>query len=164
MHGARIIGEAGGSIRLGMNCIVLENAVIRGSGKHPCVIGASCVIGPNAHITGATLEDQVFIATGAAVFHGARIGHGSEVRVHATVHLRTVLAPGATVPIGWVAVGNPAVILPPDQHERIWEVQAPLNFPEWVYGVPRQTPELMAEVTRRLSEQLGAHGADAVLD
>src|SRR5262245_44243865 len=32
----------------------------------------NCLIGPNAH--GCTLEDEVFIATGAAVFHAARLG------------------------------------------------------------------------------------------
>ena len=46
----------------------------------------------------------MFVATGAAIFHGAVLGRGSEVRVHATVHLRTRLEPGAVVPIGWVAV------------------------------------------------------------
>jgi carbonic anhydrase/acetyltransferase-like protein (isoleucine patch superfamily) len=61
-------------------------------------------------VTGAELEDEVFIATGAAIFHGAHLGRGSEVRVHGTVHLRTRLEPGATVPIGWVAVGDPARI------------------------------------------------------
>ena len=66
-------------------------------------------------------------ATGAAIFHGAYLGRGSEVRVHATVHLRTRLEPGAVVPIGWVAVGDPASILPPDRHEEIWAVQAPLK-------------------------------------
>jgi hypothetical protein len=34
-----------------------------------------------AHIVGCTIEDDVFIATGAAVFHAARLGRGSEVRV-----------------------------------------------------------------------------------
>jgi carbonic anhydrase/acetyltransferase-like protein (isoleucine patch superfamily) len=81
------------------------------------------------------LKDQVFVATGAAIFHGARLGRGSEVRVHAVVHLRTRLEPGATVPIGWVAVGEPATILPPDQHDKIWEIQEPLNFPEWSMGL-----------------------------
>jgi carbonic anhydrase/acetyltransferase-like protein (isoleucine patch superfamily) len=109
------------------------------------------------------LEDQVFIATGAAVFHGAHLGRGSEVRVHATVHLRTRLEPGAVVPIGWVAVGDPPVILPPDQHEAIWAVQAPLNFPEWVYGLERGTPDLMVQVTRGLSEALGRHSQDEEL-
>src|SRR5262249_16671835 len=68
---------------------------------------------------------------------------GSEVRVHATVHLRTRLEPGALVPIGWVAVGDPARTLPPDRHDEIWEVQKPLNFPQWVYGFDRSTPDLM---------------------
>jgi hypothetical protein len=41
----------------------------------------------------------------------------------ATVHLRTVLPEGATVPLGWIAVGDPAEILPPYEHERIWAIQ-----------------------------------------
>jgi len=147
LHGARVVGEAGGAIRIGRDAIIMENAVIRASPKHPCTIGDHCLIGPSAHVTGATLEDEVFVATGAAIFHGAALGRGSEVRVHATVHLRTRLAPGATVPIGWVAVGDPARILPPDRHDEIWEVQKPLNFPEWVYGFDRSTPDLMRRVT-----------------
>jgi carbonic anhydrase/acetyltransferase-like protein (isoleucine patch superfamily) len=136
--------------------------VIRGSQRHPCTIGDHCLIGPNAHVAGAVLEDQVFVATGAAIFHGAHLGQGAEVRVHATVHLRTRLEPGATVPIGWVAVGDPASILPPDQHDRIWAVQEPLNFPESVYGLNRSTPDLMIEITRSLSETLGSHSGDVV--
>jgi carbonic anhydrase/acetyltransferase-like protein (isoleucine patch superfamily) len=164
MHGARLIGEGGGAIRIGEACIVMENAVIRASRRHPCTIGDHCLIGPNAHVTGANLEEQVFVATGAAIFHGARLGRGSEVRVHATVHLRTRLAPGSTVPIGWVAVGDPARILSPDRHDEIWAVQAPLDFPQFVYGFDRSTPDLMIEITRRLSNVLGAHAEDAVLD
>lgn len=160
LHGARIVGEAGGRIRIGRDAIVMENAVVRAGPRHPCTIGDHCLIGPNAHVTGAVIEDQVFVATGAAVFHGAVVGRGSEVRVHAIVHLRTRLEPGATVPMGWVAVGDPARILPPDRHDEIWKVQEPLNFPEWVYGLDRTTPELMRQVTRRLSESLGAHAGD----
>jgi carbonic anhydrase/acetyltransferase-like protein (isoleucine patch superfamily) len=163
LHGARVIGEAGGSIRIGRDCIVMENAVIRASPRHGCIIGNHCLIGPNAHVTGATIEDEVFVATAAAVFHGAHLGQGTEVRVHATVHLRTRLAAGSTVPIGWVAVGDPARILPPDRHDEIWAVQKPLNFPEWVYGYDRTTPDLMRHVTRRLSEVLGSHHGDAVI-
>jgi len=160
MHGARIIGEAGGAITIGKACIVMENAVVRASPRHPCVIADHCLIGPNAHITGAVLESQVFVATGAAIFHGAHIGEGAEIRVHAIVHLRSQLEPGATVPIGWVAVGDPARILSPDKHDEIWAVQKPLNFPEWVYGFERNTPDLMVKVTTRLSEVLGAHAGD----
>ena len=162
MHGARVIGEAGGIITIGRECIVMENAVVRAGPRHACTIGDHCLIGPNAHVTGAVLEQQVFVATGAAIFHGAHLGRGAEVRVHATVHLRTRLQPGATVPIGWVAVGDPARILPADQHDEIWAVQAPLNFPAWVYGFDRTTPDLMVHVTRRLSETLAAHHDDVV--
>jgi len=164
LHGARTIGESGGSIRIGRYCIVMENAVVRGSSRHGCSIGDYCLIAPNAHVTGAELEDEVFIATSAAIFHGAHLGRGSEVRVHGTVHLRTRLEPGATVPIGWVAVGDPARIFSPDRHDEIWAIQKPLNFPEWVYGFDRNTPDLMQHVTRRLSEKLSGHPGDIVLE
>jgi len=163
LHGARMIGESGGSIRIGRYCIIMENAVVRSSPRHACSIGDYCLVGPDAHVTGAQLEDEVFIATSAAIFHGAHLGRGSEVRVHGTVHLRTRLEPGATVPIGWVAVGDPARIFAPDQHDEIWTIQKPLNFPDWVYGFDRNTPDLMQHVTRRLSEKLAGHAGDIVL-
>jgi carbonic anhydrase/acetyltransferase-like protein (isoleucine patch superfamily) len=160
LWGARIIGESGGKIRIGRNAIVMENAVIRATARQDCAIGDHCLIGPQAHLVGCTLEDQVFIATGAAIFHGAHLGRSAEVRVHATVHLRTHLPPGATVPIGWVAVGDPARVLPPDAHDAIWAAQQTLDFPGFVYGLPRTTPELMRHVTERLAANLGAHRAD----
>lgn len=160
MHGARLVAEAGGSIRIGRNCIVLENAVIRATGRHDCELGDHCVIGPNSHVVGAQIDDEVFIATGAAVFHGAHIGRGSEVRINGTVHLRTRLEPGSTVPIGWVAVGDPAEILPPGQHEKIWEIQKALDFPGFVYGVDRSQPDVMKNITVSLSKALGAPQAD----
>jgi len=162
MHGARLVAEAGGSIRIGCNCIVLENAVIRATGRHPCRLGDHCVVGPNSHVVGADIGDEVFVATGAAVFHGAHIGRGSEVRINGTVHLRTRLEPGTTVPIGWVAVGDPAHILPPDQHEAIWACQKPLDFPGFVYGVDRSLPDVMQKITAGLSAALGAHRGEEV--
>lgn len=154
LPGARIVAEGGGSIHLGRNCIVLENAVIRATARQDCRIGENCLIGPQAHVVGATLADEVFVATGASVFHGATIGKGAEVRINAVVHLRSTLPPGATVPIGWVAIGDPARILPPDQHEAIWEIQSRLDFPGFVYGLDRSDPDLMRKVTARLSEEL----------
>ncbi len=43
-------------------------------------------------------------------------------------------------------------------------MQKPPNFPEWVYGFDRETPELMRKITQRLSESLGAHAADELID
>jgi carbonic anhydrase/acetyltransferase-like protein (isoleucine patch superfamily) len=161
MHGARLVAEAGGSILIGRNCIVLENAVIRATSRHACSIGDHCIVGPNSHVVGAQIDGEVFIATGAAVFHGAQIGRGSEVRINGTVHLRTRLEPGSTVPIGWIAVGDPAQILPPDQHEAIWTLQKTLDFPGFVYGVDRSSPDLMKNITSRLSDGLGIHRAES---
>ena len=164
LHGARIVGEAGGSIRIGRNVIVMENAVVRAGPRHACSIGDHCLIGPHAHVTGCTIAEQVFIATGAAIFHGAHVGKGSEVRVNGIVHLKTRLAPGSNVPIGWIAVGDPARILSPDKQDEIWEFQKPLNFPLTVYGLDRDTPDLMLEVTKRLSAALGAHSDDRIVE
>ena len=107
------------------------------------------------------MEDEVFIATGAAVFHSALLGMGSEVRVNGVVHLKTQLAAGDTVPIGWVAVGNPAQILPPGEHERIWEIQKSLNFSRTVYGYER-SEGTMVKITRHLSKALNSHSSDEI--
>jgi len=158
LFGAQVVAE-GGSIRIGSECIVMENAVLRSTPRHSLAIGNNCLIGPNAHLVGCTVEDEVFVATGAAVFHSARLGKGCEVRINGVVHLLTHVPAGATVPIGWVAVGNPAKILPSSEHEKIWEVQQPLNFPLAVYGFERSEAD-MVKITRRLSESLASHSSD----
>jgi len=161
MFGAQLIAE-GGSIAIGEDCIVMENAVLRSNARHSLTVGNNCLIGPNAHVVGCRLEDQVFVATGAAIFHGATLGRGSEVRINGVVHLKTNVAPGTTVPIGWVAVGDPAQIFPPDQHDRIWKIQKPLNFPLTVYGLDRSEAD-MAKITRRVAEALAGHRDDEVI-
>jgi hypothetical protein len=63
-------------------------------------------------------------------------------------------------------VGIPAQILPPEQHEAIWEAQKPLEFPRFVYGVER-APEgesAMHEITKRRSAALARHRDDEHLD
>ena len=161
MHGASIIAE-GGKISIGEQCIVFENAVVRSNTDHSASIGNYCLIGPNAHVVGCTVEDEVFIATGAAIFHSARLGKGSQIRINAVVHLKSYLEPGVVVPIGWIAVGNPAKLFSPDKHEEIWEIQKPLNFPLTVYGFDR--PEAsMKKITQRLSDNLGSHIDDSII-
>lgn len=160
LFGAQVIAE-GGSIIIGAECIVMENAVLRSNTRHNLNIGDNCLIGPNTHLVGCKIDEQVFIATGAAIFHGAEIGTGAEVRINGVVHIKTYLEPGAIVPIGWVAVGKPATILSPDQHEKIWEIQKSLNFPLTVYGFKREEAN-MIKITRRLSERLGEHKDDQI--
>jgi carbonic anhydrase/acetyltransferase-like protein (isoleucine patch superfamily) len=162
--GAVLVAQ-GGPLRVGAQCVIRENVVIRSTAQHPVDIGDYVLIGPRASLNGCRVEDEVFLATGVTVFHGARIGRRAEVRVNGVVHVRSSVDPGETVPIAWVAVGDPARILPPDRHDEIWSVQEPLNFPQVVYGVDRTAGGGvdMREVTRRVIAGLAEHGDDRVL-
>lgn len=164
MYGASIVAE-GESITIGDNCVVLENAVLRSTAKHPLNIGNEVLVGPNAHVVGCMVEDNVFIATGASIFHGARLCKGSEVRINGVVHIKTVLPENEFVPIGWIAVGNPAKILPPEKHEDIWHIQKALNFPQYVYGVDRELEgeNTMHEIMKYMTNNLKGHMEDKLL-
>jgi len=161
LFGAVLVAE-GGPVTIGRHCIVMEQAVVRGTARHPARLGDHVLVGPHAHLSGCTVEESVFVATGASVLNGARLGAASEVRINGVVHVNTAVAAGATVPIGWVAVGDPAQILPPDEHERIWAVQKTLEFPRTVFGLERAPAggTIMPELTRRYGRALGAHRQD----
>ncbi|MFQ5776327.1 MAG: gamma carbonic anhydrase family protein, partial [Kiloniellaceae bacterium] len=132
-----VLSAESGPITIGANCVVMDTAVVRGVRNNPVAIGDNVLVGPRAYLSGCTVGDAAFLATGATVFNGARVGARAEVRINAVVHLRTVLPPGAVVPISWIAVGDPAEVLPPEAHERIWAIQKPLDFPGYVFGVER---------------------------
>jgi len=163
LHGAVITSE-GGPITLGHDVIVMENALVRATATNPVHIGDHVLVGPMASVSGATVEDEVFLATGTRVFNGARIGARSEIRINAVVHLRTVLPVESIVPIGWVAVGDPVRILPPDRHEEIWAAQRELDFPGYVFGLDRETPDLLVQLTERYGRSLARHADDTRID
>jgi carbonic anhydrase/acetyltransferase-like protein (isoleucine patch superfamily) len=160
-----VLSAEDGSIVLGESCIVMENAVVKAGKRAPVRIGNHVLIGPRAYLTGCTIADDVFLATGATVFNHAVIGARAEVRINGTVHLKTVLPEDATVPIGWVAVGDPAAILPPDRHDAIWAIQEKLDFPKAVFGLERPPAgtSLMPALTRRYAAFLRAHRDDTEL-
>ena len=153
-------------ITIGEDCVVMDTAVLRAVQGNPLKIGDRVLVGPRAYLSGCEVEDNVFLATGATVFNGARIGSRSEVRINGVVHLRTVLPPNTTVPIGWIAVGNPAEVLPPNEHERIWSVQKPLDFPRYVFGVsrPPEDESIMPSVMPRYAAALRRHKHDRLLE
>ncbi|HET6855748.1 MAG TPA: gamma carbonic anhydrase family protein [Streptomyces sp.] len=161
LFGAVLTAE-GGPVELGEGCIVMENAVLRATRRDPLTLGRQVLVGPTAYLTGCAVEDEVFLATGSRVFNGARIGTRSEVRINAVVHLRTVLPADSLVPIGWVAVGDPAHILPPQEHEAIWAVQRELDFPGYVFGLerPADGASLMPDISERFGRALGRHRDD----
>jgi carbonic anhydrase/acetyltransferase-like protein (isoleucine patch superfamily) len=165
LFGAVLVAE-GGPVVIGTHCIIMENSVIRGTPRHPTTVGHHVVVGPHAYLTGCTVEDSAFLASGATVFNGATIGTLAEVRINGVVHLRTRLPHDALVPIGWVAVGDPAEILPPGDHERIWAIQEPLDFPRTAFGLKRAPhgETIMPKLTRRYARALGWHQHDQPLD
>jgi carbonic anhydrase/acetyltransferase-like protein (isoleucine patch superfamily) len=162
--GAVLTAETG-PIQIGRNCVIMENAVLRGTKRHPLTIGDHVLIGPRAYLTGCTVEDCAFLATGCAIFNGATVGARAEVRINGTVHLLTRLPPDTTVPIGWIAVGDPAGVLPPERHEEIWAIQERLEFPKVIFGIDRppagetRMPDMMARYNRALAR----HGEDRLL-
>jgi gamma-carbonic anhydrase len=161
LFGAVLTAEDG-EISVGARTVVMENALVRGRAGHPAEIGDDVLVGPHAHVNGATVRNGCFLATGVSLFPGSVAGEGSEVRINAVVQVNTVLPPGTTVPIGWVAVGDPARIFPPGQHEQIWAVQETLDFPGTVYGIARGTSP--AQMMSRQAAWYGAHLGDRVIE
>jgi carbonic anhydrase/acetyltransferase-like protein (isoleucine patch superfamily) len=79
--GARILFGAvltaeDGRVEVGRNCVVMENALARGSDGHPARLGEDVLVGPQAHVNGCEVAAGCFLANGAALFPGARLGAG----------------------------------------------------------------------------------------
>lgn len=94
-HGKIVIGEA---------TSVQDGVVIHVSTGVDTIIGSRVVIGHNAHIEGATVEDDVLIGSGSVLLH----------RVHAfpfaLVAAGAVCREGTQIPSRAMAVGVPAVV------------------------------------------------------
>ena len=162
--GAVLTAESG-PITIGANCVVMDTAVIRGVRNASVSIGDNVLIGPRAYLTGCTVADNAFLATGTTVFNGATIGERAEVRINGIVHIRTAVPADAVIPLGWIAVGDPAEILPPQEHDRIWAIQQALDFPGFVFGVDRPEPgqTIMDTVMPRYARSLGRHRDDEAI-
>ncbi|ALJ19827.1 gamma carbonic anhydrase family protein [Microbacterium sp. No. 7] len=163
LHGAVITSE-GSPITIGEHTIVMENAIIRASAVHAAHIGSHVLVGPMASVSGAVVDDEVYLATGSRVVNGAHVGRGSLVRTNAVVHLRTVVPENTVVPLGWVAIGDPVQLLPADEAEAISAVHAELDFPGFVFGLDRSAPDYMVQLTERYGAALARHALDRRVD
>lgn len=163
-----VITADGGPVRIGRRVTVMESAVVRGRNRFAAQLGDDCLIGPHAHVNGSRVGGRVFVATGASLFPGSVVGDRSVVRINAVVHVNTHLTPDSVVPIGWVAVGNPAVTLPPDQHEEISRELGQGRFPQTMYGVDPEFDQdaegsLMPAIAERNGLLYGRHRSDRVI-
>jgi carbonic anhydrase/acetyltransferase-like protein (isoleucine patch superfamily) len=159
LHGAVLTAEDG-DVRIGADVVVMESALVRGRAQHPAVLGDAVLVGPHAHVNGATVEDEVFVATGVSIFPGAIAGTRSELRINSVLHVNSRLEADSVVPIGWIAAGDPAQLFSPDRHEELWEVQRGLDFAGTVYGVDRGTS--MRDLMARQVDYYGEHRGDRV--
>lgn len=150
-----------GVVEIGARCVVMENALLRGREDHPVKLGDDVLVGPHAHVNGSEVGDGSFLATGCSLFPGSRLGREVEVRINGVVHVNSVLEDRALVPIGWVAVGKPARIIAPWDHDEIWRIQEALDFPRTVYGLRRDASA--RERMELQAEWFGAHRNDRVL-
>ncbi len=156
-----VLSAEDGRVEVGARCVIMENAVVRGRATHSTRVGHDVLVGPHSHLNGTVVETGCFLATGSSLFPGSRLGRDVEVRINGVVHVNTVLDDGAVVPIGWVAVGDPAQIFAPEDHEAIWTIQAGLDFPQTVYGLPRGASA--RERMERQAEWFASHRDDRIL-
>ncbi len=137
-----------GDVRVAAGARVLWNAVLVDDGG-PVEIGERTIVMEHALVRGRAS-------------HPVRVGAGAEVRIHGVVHVNSVLAEGAVVPTGWVAVGDPAEVFAPGRHDDIWAIQRELDFPGTVLGIERGAPA--REATSRYSESFGRHRDDRIIE
>jgi carbonic anhydrase/acetyltransferase-like protein (isoleucine patch superfamily) len=156
LHGAVLTAD-GGPVDVGANCVIMEHAVLRGTPRHPLVIGDHVLTGPHSYLVGCRVGDEVFIATGAMVFNGAQMGRASSVALGGAVHIGCVVPPQARIPIGWVAAGDPARLYPPGE---AGEIRAALDeaggFLPFVFGTDPAADrgEQMRTAMRRYARSL----------
>jgi carbonic anhydrase/acetyltransferase-like protein (isoleucine patch superfamily) len=155
--GAILVAESG-PIVLRENVVVMDLAIVRGIAGSVTKIESNVLIGPRASLAACIIERDAFVATGATIFNRAVVGERAEVRINGIVHVNTIVPPDGVVPIGWIAVGNPAQFFAPGDHDALWAVQRELDFPGTVFRVPRPKagetfmPDVMARYARRLRE------------
>jgi len=137
-----------GNVKIGKNCGIFPNAVIRGDQnsieigdgsniQDCCVIhcdphnnvkiGRNVTIGHCAMIHGAIIEDDSLIGINSTVLNGAKIGKGSIVGANALV------TEGMIVPENSLVLGIPGKIIKQDE-----------NF--------REKAQLNAEIYRKISK------------
>lgn len=163
-----VVTSDGGPVRIGRRVTIMEHAVVRGRNRFAAQIGDDSLIGPHAQVNGSRLGNRVFVATGASLFPGSVVGERSVVRINGVVHVNTILIPDSVVPIGWVAIGNPVLILPPEQHEEISRELSQSRFPQTMYGVDAEFDRdregsLMPAISDRNSLLYGRHRTDNVI-
>jgi carbonic anhydrase/acetyltransferase-like protein (isoleucine patch superfamily) len=166
LYGAVLTAEGRLPLTVGQNCVIMEQAVLRAAGRWPLELGDSVLAGPHAHLSGCSVGTGSFIATGAMVFNGARLGAACVVALGGKVHIETDLPDDTFVPIGFIAIGRPGRVYAPGEAPAVHEELNRIGFLRHVFGVdPARRPrvEAMTEAMTRYARALEAHRDDRIL-
>jgi carbonic anhydrase/acetyltransferase-like protein (isoleucine patch superfamily) len=166
MHGVVVTAHGSAEVTIGSECVVMEHAVLRAAGRWPLTIGDRSLVGPHAYLTGCSVGARSFIATGAMIFNGARLGEACVVALGGKVHIDTELGDDGRVPMGFIAVGRPAVLYAPDEAPSARDAVDRIGFMSYVFGVDlegRSRAEIMDEAMTRYARALGGHRDDEVV-
>ena len=92
--GAVLRGDMG-KIRIGARSNIQDNATVHMTHEvSDAIIGCDVLVGHNAVIHGAIVEDETLIGMGSIVMDNARVGKGAWVAAGTLVPPRTVIPPG----------------------------------------------------------------------
>jgi carbonic anhydrase/acetyltransferase-like protein (isoleucine patch superfamily) len=167
LYGAVLTADGRAPLTVGAECVIMENAVLRAAGRYPLTLGDRVLVGPHAHLSGCTIGSRCYIATGAMVFNGARLGETCMVALDAKVHIDTELADNTFVPMGFIAYGRPGQLHAPEQAPLVHEQLTRRGFLDYVFGPElqgRTRAQMMDVVMTRYTRSLGHHEGDRVID
>lgn len=166
MYGAVLDAEAS-HIEVGEACVIAENAVLRATAvagvDRPVVLADHVFVCPHATLLGCTVARCAYIATGATILHGARMGAGSCAAVGALVHARTVVGEEVFVGPHTIAVGDPVRILAPDQHDEVAAAIRAVDFAGAAFGIASTWDDRIVryeEAAEVRVAEFGAHFGD----
>jgi carbonic anhydrase/acetyltransferase-like protein (isoleucine patch superfamily) len=131
------------------------------------VLADHVFVGPHATLLGCAVERCCYLATGATVLHGARLGAGAVVAVGALAHAGAVLADEMFVPPMTIAIGDPATVHTPDRPAELAEAIRGVNFAAAAFGVEHEWADRVARyerVTEVRVHEFAAHAEDDVVE
>jgi carbonic anhydrase/acetyltransferase-like protein (isoleucine patch superfamily) len=166
LYGAVLTAEGRLPLTVGQNCVIMEQAVLRAAGRWPLELRDHVLVGPHAYLSGCSVGTGSFVATGAMVFNGARLGTSCVVALSGKVHIETDLADNTFVPIGFIAIGRPGRVYAPGEAPTVHEELNRIGFLRHVFGVDlaeRPRIEAMTEAMTRYARALDAHREDRIL-
>lgn len=124
-YGAVLRGDVG-RVVIGARTNVQDNATIHMTHRvSHAILGSDIIVGHNAVIHGAVIEDGVLVGMSSVVLDNARVGAGSWVAAG------SVVPPNFVVPPGVLVRGRPAkVVREVRDEEREWARQGVLRYIE----------------------------------